>query len=103
MTFEAKERDLMLEALDKGDGVFAHCCGKAARMRKGEKEAARIIIQTGKDVPAFLLRLVCMGLEYLYFCENRQNEGIAPLLARLASLCDYQRLGMAVLEARGCV
>lgn len=100
MTFEAKERDLMLEALDRGEGVFVKVYGSKSRMRRSEKDAARLILQTGKDVPVMLLRMVCMGLEYLYFCENRQGEGIAPLLARLESICGYKRFGMAMLDAR---
>ena len=98
MAITVKERDLMAEALDKGERVFVKVYGKDARMRKGEKEAARLVIQSGKDVPAFILKMVCMGLEYLFFCEKRQDAELSELLKKLASLCDYRRIGLAMCQ-----
>ena len=100
MTITAKERELMIEALDKGEKVLIRVYGKDARMRKSEKESARNLIQRGIDVPLILLRQVCMGLEYLYFCDNRQGEGISDLLGKLSKMCGYQRLGTLILEAK---
>lgn len=98
MTISTKERELMMKALDKGERVFIKVYGKDARMRKGEKEAARLVIQSGKDVPAFILKMVCMGLEYLFFCEKRQEAELSELLKKLESLCGYRRMGLVMCQ-----
>ena len=100
MTITAAEKEMMLEALDRGEEVLIFTYGKGAKMRHTEKEAAKAAIRSGKDVSALFLKMVCMGLEYMYFCEDRQGEGVSVLLGKLSKLCGYQRIGMTMLEMR---
>lgn len=90
----------MFEALDRGNDLFVRLYGKEGRMTERERTSARHILSRGEEVPGFLLKMVCMGLEYMYFCEDRQGEGISGLLGKLAKLCGYQRIGMTMLEMR---
>lgn len=92
--FDGKELNLMLEALDAGDKFLGLAYGAECRMRPKERAAARMTVCGGKNVPHILLRMICAGLEFMYWCEERTDAGISALLAKIETVCGYKRCGM---------
>lgn len=100
LLLSAKEIDLMVEAVDAGEKVFVRLYGNNNLLRGRTRESVKAVVRSGDDVPHELMCWVCMGLEYMYFCDNRQGEGIADLLGKLANMCGYQRFGALMLELK---
>ena len=92
--FDGKELDLMLEALDAGDKFLGLTYGKECRMRPKERAAARMAVCSGKNVPHIILRVICTGLEFMYWCEERTDAIIPALLKKIETACGYKRVGM---------
>ena len=91
VVFSSQERILMLKSAEIGARFYGAITGN--RIPKPEITAAQAVIASGQDVPAVALRMVCTGLEVLFWFYEQPPEGIPTLLAKLESICGYQRMG----------
>lgn len=98
-SFSAEEMQLMLRAFDRGEEFFHSNSRVIPKMKRREREAAKRTIAGGKDVPALFLRMVCAGLEAMYWNDSAYPEGIPQLLAKVEAVCGYQRFGMKMIGA----
>lgn len=90
--FNSEESALMLQAVEPGARFFAKVY--ETHISKKEIEALKSVIASGKDVPQLALRMVCLGLEVMYWLWEEHPEGIPALLSKLENICSYKRCGM---------
>lgn len=98
-SFSADEMELMLRAFDRGEEFFHSNSRVIPKMTRREKESAKWEIANGEDVPIIFLRMVCAGLEAMYWNDSAYPEGIPQLLAKVEAVCGYQRFGMKMIGA----
>ena len=94
MNFNSQELDLMVRAMDAGDRFLCVAYGKGCCMKPHERASMRMVICSGKNVPGFVLRMICAGLEFMFWCEDTAEIGIPALLKKLEKICGYKRYGM---------
>ena len=99
MHFNAQERELMLAGAKIGGKYYNDYTGDS--LRKSEIQRMQTAIDTGHDVTGAALRMVCLGLEIMFWRIDSAPEGIPALLNRLEPICGYERWGMDLQSIAG--
>lgn len=97
--FRPQDRELMIAGAKVGGKHWNNYTGDG--LRKSEIQKMQATIESGHGVTDEALRLICFGLEYMFWRSGNAPEGVPELLNRLEPICGYERWGMDLQRIAG--